>query len=30
MAIDDAGASLAGLRTKVQPEAMAAPILRSE
>ena len=29
MAIDDAGASLAGLSTKVQPVAIAAPILRS-
>ena len=29
IAIDDAGASLAGLSTNVQPVAMAAPILRS-
>ena len=29
IAIDDAGASLAGLRTNVQPVAIAAPILRS-
>ena len=29
MAIEEAGASLAGLSTNVQPVAMAAPILRS-
>ena len=29
MAIDEAGVSLAGLSTNVQPVAMAAPILRS-
>jgi hypothetical protein len=29
IAIDDAGASLAGLSTNVQPVAIAAPILRS-